>query len=145
MAAKGTSYAGTLLALIFNGTTQAALAATAGTATNLYVSLHTASPGVGGNQSTSELTYSGYARVAVTRAATGWNVTSNTGTVSLVGVATFPQCTTADTNTVSYFGVGMSQTGSAGTLLYYGAVTPTIALGSNVTPELSAGSYIVES
>ena len=32
---------------------------------SLYVSLHTADPGVGGGQNTNEATYSGYARVAV--------------------------------------------------------------------------------
>ena len=35
--------------------------------TNLYVSLHTADPGEAGDQTTSEATYTGYARIAVVR------------------------------------------------------------------------------
>ena len=40
---------------------------------NIYVSLHTADP-AGGNQTTSEATYTGYARVAVARTAVAWTV-----------------------------------------------------------------------
>lgn len=40
---------------------------------SFYISLHTASP-AGGNQQTSEATYTGYARVAVARSAGGWTV-----------------------------------------------------------------------
>lgn len=40
---------------------------------SLYVSLHTADPGAGGNQTTSECAYTGYARVAVSRTS-GWTV-----------------------------------------------------------------------
>lgn len=40
---------------------------------NIYVSLHTADP-AGGDQTTSEATYTGYARVAVARGAGTWTV-----------------------------------------------------------------------
>ena len=40
---------------------------------NVYVSLHTADP-AGGDQTTSECTYTGYARVAVARSAAGWTI-----------------------------------------------------------------------
>jgi hypothetical protein len=44
-----------------------------GAAGNFYISLHTANP-AGGNQTTSECTYTSYARVAVVRSAGGWTV-----------------------------------------------------------------------
>ena len=65
-----------LLELIFNGTTIANIAdnAASSPATNLYVSLHTADPGEGGDQSSSETSYGSYARVAVARTSGGWTV-----------------------------------------------------------------------
>ena len=58
-----------ILGLIFNATAISGLAdnASASPLTNLYVALHTADPGEGGNQSTSEVNYTGYSRVAVQR------------------------------------------------------------------------------
>lgn len=46
----------------------------AATVGSLYVSLHTADPGVGGDQSTNEATYTSYARVAVARTTGGWTI-----------------------------------------------------------------------
>ena len=45
---------------------------------SLYVSLHTADPDEGGDQTTSETAYTTYARVAVARTAGGWTVSGNT-------------------------------------------------------------------
>ena len=71
---KGDTFENDLLKLIFQAVAIANLAdnAATGPLTNLYVSLHTADPGEAGNQSTSEATYTGYARVAVARTAGGW-------------------------------------------------------------------------
>jgi hypothetical protein len=44
------------------------------TAGSLYVSLHTADPGAGGDQTTNECAYTSYARVAVARSNAGWNL-----------------------------------------------------------------------
>lgn len=41
---------------------------------SLYVSLHTADPGTTGDQTTSEATYTSYARVAVARTSGGWTI-----------------------------------------------------------------------
>jgi hypothetical protein len=41
---------------------------------SLYVSLHTADPGVAGDQTTNEVAYTSYARVAVARSEAGWTV-----------------------------------------------------------------------
>lgn len=57
---------------------------------SLYVSLHTADPDEGGDQTTSETAYTTYARVAVARTAGGWTVSGNT--VSNAALVQFPQC-----------------------------------------------------
>ena len=68
-----------LVELIFNATAIANIADNAATSpfTNLYVSLHTSSPGAGGSQTTNEAAYTSYARVAVARTSGGWTVTGS--------------------------------------------------------------------
>lgn len=67
-----------MLELYFNNTAHADIGDASGlqpaaTEGSIYVSLHTANP-AGGNQSTSEATYTGYARVAVGRNSGAWTV-----------------------------------------------------------------------
>tara|TARA_R110000868_G_scaffold9836_1_gene48345 strand:+ start:766 stop:1194 length:429 start_codon:yes stop_codon:yes gene_type:complete len=139
---KSNAFENSLLKLIFNATAIANLADNAASAplTNLYVSLHTADPGEAGDQSTSEATYTGYARVAVLRTSAGWTVTNNS--VSPVANIDFANCT-AGTNTITYFGVGTASSG-AGVLYYSGTVSPSISVSSGVTPRLTTASTITE-
>ena len=65
-----------LLLLYFNNTNVANMGDATGVrgstvAGSLFVSLHTADPGETGTQSTSETSYTGYARVAVARSGAG--------------------------------------------------------------------------
>ena len=87
---KSDTFENDFLKLIFNAVGIANLAdnAAASPLANLYVSLHTADPGEGGNQSTSEIAYTGYARVPVARSAAGWVVTGNS--VSPAAAINFP-------------------------------------------------------
>jgi hypothetical protein len=145
MAAKVTAageYAQSLLQLIFNGTRFANMAIndTVSPFTVLYVSLHTANPGAGGNQGTSEAQYGGYARVAIARSPGGWVITANS--VSPAALIQFPQAT-AGNETETYFGLGTSQTG-AGHLLYWGPISPVITVTAGVIPELTTGTYVQE-
>lgn len=139
---KSNAFENSLLKLIFNATAIANLADNAASSplTNLYVSLHTADPGEAGDQSTSEATYTGYARVAVARTTGGWTVTNNS--VSPVANIDFANCT-GGTNTITYFGVGTASSG-AGVLYYSGTVTPSISVSSGVTPRLTTASTITE-
>jgi hypothetical protein len=139
---KSNAFENSLLKLIFNATAIANLADNAASSplTSLYVSLHTADPGEAGDQSTSEATYTGYARVAVLRTSGGWTVTNNS--VSPVANIDFANCT-AGTNTITYFGVGTAASG-AGVLYYSGTVTPSISVSSGVTPRLTTASTITE-
>lgn len=134
-----------LLLLIFNNTDFALIGDAAGlqnsaTAGSLYVSLHTADPGEGGDQTTSEIAYTSYARVAVARSGAGWTVTGNS--VSPAATISFP-AGTGGSGTATYFGVGTSSSG-AGVLLYSGAISPTIVCGNGITPQLTTATAITE-
>jgi hypothetical protein len=142
---KSNAFETALLGLVFENTAIANVGDAAGlrattTAGSLYFSLHTASPGEAGDQSTSEVAYTSYARVAVARSTAGWTVTGNTTAVD--ANVTFP-AGTGGSGTATHWGLGTSSTG-AGLLLYYGAISPSIVCGSGVTPQLTAGNVVTE-
>lgn len=139
---KSNAFENSLLRLIFNATAIANLADNAASSplTNLYVSLHTADPGEAGNQSTSETTYTSYARVAVARTTGGWTVTNNS--VSPVANIDFPAAT-GGSGVITHFGVGSAASGT-GVLYYSGTVSPSITVSSGVTPRLTTASTITE-
>jgi hypothetical protein len=139
---KGDTFENDLLKLIFNATAIANLADNAASSpiTNLQLSLHTADPGETGTQTTNEIAYTSYARVAVARTTGGWTVTNNS--VSPVANIDFP-AGTGGSGTATHFGVGTAASG-AGKLLYKGTVTPNIVTGSGVTPRLTTATAITE-
>ncbi len=143
MAGKGNTLSAGVLKLIFQAVGIANLADNTATSplADLYVSLHTADPGPAGSQTTSEVAYTGYARVAVARTTSGWAITGET--IDPVAQINFPSCT-GGSATAAFFGVGTASTG-AGVLLYSGAITPNISIASGVTPELTTASAITES
>jgi len=101
-------------------------------ATNLYLSLHNASPGDAGSQTTNETAYTNYARVAVPRTTAGFTVSGATPTVvQNAAVVNFPQCG-ATGDTITHWGLGLSVSG-AGTLLAYGTVGAGPAFGFTCT------------
>lgn len=138
---KGNTYENDILKLIFNATAIADLAENdaSSPATTLTVALHTADPGEAGDQTTNEISYTGYARIAVARTAGGWTVTGNS--VSPVAAITFGQMSGGAGGTVTHFSVG---TGVGNKLLYSGTVTPNIVVSSGVTPQLTTASTITE-
>lgn len=142
MAGKSDVFENDLLKLIFNATGIANIADNAATSplTNLYVSLHTADPTDAGNQTSSEATYTGYARVAVARTSGGWTVTNNT--VVPVAAITFGACT-AGSSAATHFAIGTAASGT-GKILYAGAVSPTINVTAGITPQLTTSTTITE-
>jgi len=143
---KGDTFENDLIKLIFNGTPIAGIAdnATSSPLASLYVSLHTADPNLTpetGTQSTSEIGYTGYARVAVARNGTGWVASGDH--VNPAAPITFGQNTGVPAGTVSHFAVGTAVSGT-GKLLYSGTVLPNIVVGTNVTPQLTVASQISE-
>jgi hypothetical protein len=140
---KSTTFSNDLLKAILNATPIANLLDNAATAplTNLYVALHSADPGAGGTQSTNEIAYTGYARVAVLRTSGGWIVTSTS--VSPAATVSFP-AGTAGTGTATFWSVGVAASGAT-KILYSGPVSPSIACGAGITPQLTTASTITES
>ena len=110
------------------------------TAGSFWISLHTADPGETGTQTTSEVSYTGYARVSVARSGSGWTRTGNS--ISPAANIDFPACT-GGTAIASHFGVGTASSG-AGVLLWKGPVTPNISISNGVTPRLTTASTITQ-
>lgn len=140
---KGDTFENDLLKLIFNATAIANLADNAGTSplTSLYVALHTADPGESGGQSTNEISYTGYARVALVRTSSGWTVSGNS--VSPLANIDFGAMTAGTGGTATHFSIGSASSG-AGKILYSGTITPNIAVTTGVTPRLTTASTITE-
>lgn len=109
------------------------------TAGSWFISLHTADPGEAGDQTTNEISYTGYARVAVARSAGGWTVSGNSG--SPAATISFGQMTAGTGGTVTHVGIGKSNTG-VGELLASGAVSPNITVNNGVTPQLTTSTAI---
>jgi hypothetical protein len=143
---KGNTFINDFLKLILNATAIANIADNAATspATNLYFSAHTASPGAGGDQTTSEVVYTSYARVAVARTTSGFTASSAQSSSPVATVA-FPTATGGAGATITHFAIG---TGSSGTgkILFFGTVTPNIpvAAGAGTTPQYTTASTITE-
>jgi hypothetical protein len=132
-----------ILALIFNATTWAnyAINATTTPETNIICALHTADPLDAGSQSTSEATYTGYARTNVARTTGGWTISGTNPTQAApVAAINFP-AGTGGSGTVTNFSTGKSG-GGATPILFSGTVTPNIVTGNGVTPSLSTASTI---
>jgi hypothetical protein len=142
---KSNTFENDLLLLVFNNTNISLVGDATGlrgaaAAGSLYLSLHTADPGEAGDQSTNEVAYTSYARVAVARTAGAFTVSGNT--VALVANVDFP-AGTGGSGTATHVGIGTSASG-AGKLLYKGALTPNIACGNGVTPRINAGVIVTE-
>lgn len=101
---------------------------------NFHIALHTTDPGEAGDQTTNEIAYTGYGRVAVARGA-GFNVTGDA--VSNAATAQFGECT-AGTATVLWFTVGTAASG-AGSVIYRGQLSASRSISAGITPLFNAG------
>lgn len=142
---KSDAFEAALLDLIFLNTDIANIGDAAGLQNSaaaglLYIGLHTADPGEAGNQTTSEIAYTGYARVGVVRSGAGWTRTGNS--ISPAANIDFGACT-AGSGTATHFSIGTLSSG-AGMILYKGAISPTIAISAGVTPRLTTATTITE-
>jgi hypothetical protein len=130
-----------LLSLLFNNDAFANVGDASGlqpsaTAGSYYIALHTSDPGEAGNQSTNEIAYTSYARVAVARSAGGWTVSGDS--VQNTALIQFPQCT-GGSGTASHFSIGLASSG-AGVILMSGALNSSLAISNGITPQFAAGS-----
>jgi hypothetical protein len=127
-----------LMLLFFNATPWANVADDAADSpiTEWQESLHTADPGEGGNQSSSEITYTSYARVGVARSDSGFSVSG--GVASHAANVDFP-AGTGGSGTATHVGLGTAAS-STGTLMMSGTITPNIVTGNGVTPRLTTST-----
>lgn len=138
MAGKSDFLEQLILDLIFKATTNAAWASAAGSATQLIVALHSADPITNeatGTQATSEVAYTGYARLTKNRS-TDWVRTGST--INPAANMDFPQCT-AGTVTATHFSIG-----DGTNILYAGPITPNISISNGVIPRLASGTAVSE-
>lgn len=127
-----------LLKLIFWGTAIANLADNAASSplTNLYAALHTADPG-SGNQSTSEVSYTSYARVAVLRSSSGWTIVSPV--VSPAADIPFAKPTGAAGQLASFASIGFLSSGT-GKIIVRGPIAAPITIATSNAPKILRGS-----
>jgi hypothetical protein len=107
--------------------------------TQIPHALHTADPGDAGTMSTSEITYTSYARTNVARTTGGFSAASG-GSVSPAATVSFP-AGTGGSGTATHFSTGKSG-GGAAAILWSGTVTPNIVTGSGITPQLTTATTL---
>lgn len=142
---KSDQFETALLLLMFNNTNIANVGDATGlrgssAPGSLYMALHTADPTDGGDQTNSEVSYTGYARVAIARSGAGFTVAGNL--VSVAANTVFGACT-AGSATATHWSVGIASSG-ASMIFYRGALSPSIAISSGVTPRVDAGAMATE-
>ena len=132
-----------ILQLLFNNTNWANIGDATGLrgstgAGSWHISLHTADPTETGNQTTSEISYTGYARVAVARTAAR---TVSGASVTPAANIDFGAMTGGAGGTATFFGIGTDASGT-GNLILKGAITPNIVVTTGVTPRLTTATAV---
>lgn len=144
---KSNTWESDLLKLVFNNTAETAIGGTGlpgstPSAGVLWVSLHISDPGETGDQTTNEISYTGYARVSVARTTGGWTISGTNPTQAAnAAQVLFGQCTSGS-GIVTHVGVGTASSG-AGKLLYSGALQSTLNVSQNITPSFGAGALVI--
>jgi hypothetical protein len=82
-----------------------------------------------------------YARQAVARSGAGFTISGNNAT--LAALVTFPAMAGGAGGTVTHFAVGTDSSG-AGNLLFFGTVTPNLAVVAGITPKLDTTTAITQ-
>jgi hypothetical protein len=108
----------------------------------LYLSLHTNAVGVGGDQTTNEVAYTTYARIAVTRSSGGGWTAAAAGSSSNNALLQFGNCTAGGPVTVTHVALGENAS-STGTVLYTGALASSLIINTNVQPQFSIGALVI--
>jgi hypothetical protein len=147
---KATTYQTDVLSLALNATPIANIADNTATSplTNLYIAFHTADPANTGNQSTSEATFTGYARTAIARSngAPQWTVSSiaNLGTAKNTNAITGPTYTVGagSSQTLTNFTIGTLVSGT-GKILYDGSLTNSLVMNPGETINIAANALVI--
>lgn len=102
---------------------------------SFFVALHAGDPGEAGDQTTNEVAYTGYGRVAVARSGSGWSRSGSV--VSNVATVQFGECT-AGSATATHFSIG-TLTSGAGVIVASGALTASRSISAGITPLFNPG------
>jgi hypothetical protein len=114
-----------------------------GGATTLYVSLHSAAVGAGGDQTTNEIAYTGYARVAIARNSSGEFTAAASGATDNDNQITFGNPTAGSFPiTVTHAAIGENASG-AGTAILTTALASSLVINLNVQPNVPIGAFDV--
>ena len=114
-----------------------------GGATTLYLSLHTGAVGLGGNQTTNEVAYTGYGRIPILRnnvtgefavAASGSTANQNLLQFGNASAGAFPI-------TATHVAIGENASGP-GTVIATGALASATVLNLNSNPQFPIGNLI---
>lgn len=147
--AKTTTWAEGLLDLVFNNIAFTGLGDAGGllpsaTAGSLYVSLHTSDPGLASDQTTNEVAYTSYARMAVTRSGGAWIRTGNQ--VSPATPIIFPLVTGGSGPVAFYVGIGTASSGTGKLMYRLKILSPVtgVACGVGATPTLATAMLVLE-
>lgn len=105
----------------------------------LWVAFHTADPGAGGNQATSELSYGEYARQPANRLPSFWTITGNIAKPN--AAIEFPEMLTGAGGIITHISLGVAQSGVS-KILARGPFTPNLTILAGTTPRAKAGTEI---
>lgn len=132
---KGNDTENDMIALVFNAT-----ALPWDGNANVYISLHTADPGEGGTQNTSETTYTNYVRIAAARTAGGWTVAGSS--CSNAALLAFAQAGAGGAQVITHVVIGELSTG-AGQIYYSGALNTSLSVSELIQPQFQIGALTV--
>jgi hypothetical protein len=107
---------------------------------SIHISAHTASPGVGGDQTTNEATFTGYARVAKARSGTHWNRSGTT--VNNNSTVAFGPNTDPTSQTITHLAYG-DDTSGAGKIRYILELASPVEVTNGMTLQFFADELAV--
>lgn len=142
--AKSTTFCNDILGLMLQGTAIANIAMNNSTApfTNYYLALHTANPGAGGSQTTSEASYAGYARISIPRSTSGFTAPSG-GVSNLAANFDFPVSTGVPNDVLTYLSIGTAAIG-VGKILWSGPLSASLTMAVNIIPRITTATTVTE-
>lgn len=113
---------------------------------NLYLSLYTQMPRIGGSQMDNEVDYIGYARVALARDVRSWafslDEAKGAAIATLRHSIDFPECPGGPMVKAMNFGIGPKPAGP-GILMYVGTLQQPLTIGIGRIPRLMSATRII--
>jgi hypothetical protein len=111
-----------------------------GGATTLYVSLHTATIGAGGNQTTNEVSYAGYSRVPVAKNPSGgFTVAASALSQNNTELQFGNPSGIVSGITITHVAIGENASGT-GTVIQYTALNSPLIINDNIQTKFAVGA-----